>query len=97
MGLFLNDITPLQDSDDYTWGYVAGQRTCNATAYLRGDLIVRAAIREWARSSRFVRLNRSEYVKGFCAGYRDQLSGTAHPLPQTDTPYGCRDIVFGGG
>src|SRR5260370_16044686 len=94
VGLFLNDMTPLQDSDDYSFGYAAGQRTAHATAYLKGGSLERTGLRLWLGVSRVVVIDRGEYLRGFCDGDSDELQGLAHPLPRTDQPYRPDELIF---
>ena len=90
MGLInWSDVTPLAETDDSVFGYLAGQRTCHANAFLTKQAVSLAAYQCWLRSSHTVNLNRTEYLQGFKRGYTDELNGTAHPLPQTNVPYGC--------
>jgi hypothetical protein len=92
MGLL--DITPIGQTDDYSFGYCAGQRYAHANAYLRGDALTRVAHRLWLRVSHTVNLTWMEYVRGFRQGYTDELNGTAHPLPRTDQPYKPHELEF---
>jgi hypothetical protein len=90
MGLI--DITPIGMTDDFSFGYCQGQRTCRANAYLTRDALSQAAHRLWLRLSHTVNLNRAEFVQGVREGYQDELAGTAHPLPQNDVPYMCSEL-----
>jgi len=90
MGLI--NITPIGMTDDFSFGYCQGQRTCRANAYLTRDALSQAAHRLWLRLSHTVNLNRAEFVQGVREGFIDELNGTAHPLPQTYVPYGCSEL-----
>jgi len=80
--LNLFDVTPLQDSDDYSWGYCAGQRLAHTAPYLKGDALARTGLRLWQQVSRTVALERDDYIRGVCDGHHDELQGVAHPLPR---------------
>lgn len=95
MGLInWSDLTPLGETDDSIFGYLAGQRTAHANAFLSKQAVSLAAHRCWLRSSHVVILNRNQYTDGFQRGYADELAGIAQPLPQTDVPYGCNELSF---
>ena len=95
MGLInWSDVTPLAETDDSVFGYLAGQRTCRSNAFLTRQAVSLAAHQCWLRSTHVVLLNRLQFVDGFKRGYIDELNGIAQPLPQTDVPYGCNELSF---
>jgi len=82
MGLInWSDVTPLAETDDSVFGYLAGQRTCRSNAFLTRQAVSLAAHQCWLRSTHVVLLNRNQYVDGFRRGYVDELNGLAQPLP----------------
>jgi hypothetical protein len=83
MGL-IGDITPLQDSDDYSFGYCQGQRLAHTAPHLRGNALARTGLRLWQSVSKTVALERDDYIQGVVDGHCDELAGLSHPLPRTN-------------
>ena len=90
MGLI--DITPIDQTDAYSFGYAAGQRTAHATTRLRGGALTRTGLRLWSTTNRVVALDRTEFMLGFVDGYSDECNGLASPLPRTVIAYRIDEI-----
>jgi hypothetical protein len=78
------DVTVDTDevSRDEPLGYQDGQRTAKANPYLSGRGLKTVGHRRQEDASRALNLNKRLFLKGFKRGYRDELAGTAQPLPE---------------
>lgn len=74
-------LTPIGVSYDYQLGYFAGQRLVKLSAYLSERVVQGIALHTCGEVNVTYHTDCEEYSSGMAAGYRDEISGLAHPLP----------------
>jgi hypothetical protein len=76
--MFLTDLVPIGQTDSYNVGYLSGQRTADANAFLVPPIVKYNARLKWLALARSINLVRAEFLDGFYDGYFDELHGLAH-------------------
>jgi len=79
--MFLTNLVPIGQTDSYNVGYLSGQRTAGANAFLVPPIVQYNARLKWLAYARSINLVRTEFLDGFYDGYFDELHGLATPLP----------------